>query len=91
MTDPLTVPMTRTEFNVLRQVRSGYSRDVISPAVREKLKSMGLIAETQRGLVVTNEGLRRIEAGKGKSRLDDRKGRAGIGLRQTAKCAAVRN
>jgi hypothetical protein len=65
--------MTRTEFRVLRLVRSGCSRDVISSDVVKKLKSMGLLGETQRGLVVTDEGLRCIETGKGKSRLDGRK------------------
>jgi hypothetical protein len=56
--------MTKIEFRVLRQVRSGYSRGVISPDVREKLRLMGLIAETERGMVITNEGLRRIETGR---------------------------
>jgi hypothetical protein len=64
-TRPDTFPtMTRTEFLVLRQVRSGYARTVISPDVREKLKTMGLIKETESGLVLTDEGLQRIEAGR---------------------------
>jgi hypothetical protein len=42
----------------------GYARAVISPGVREKLKSMGLIEEIGGGLVVTAQGLRRIELGK---------------------------
>jgi hypothetical protein len=43
---------------------SGYARGAISPDVREKLKSMGLIEEIGSGLVVTDQGLRRIELGK---------------------------
>jgi hypothetical protein len=64
MPDSSPKPLTRIEFRVLRQVRSGYARGVISPAVREKLKSMGLIEEIGDGLVVTDAGLRRIELGK---------------------------
>jgi hypothetical protein len=57
-------PLTRKELRVLRQVRSGYARDFLSPDVREKLKSMGLIEEIDGGLVITDEGLRHIELGK---------------------------
>jgi len=64
MSDTLPKPLTRIEIRVLRQVRSGYAREVISPDVREKLKSMGLIKEAGSGLVITDEGLHRIEAGK---------------------------
>lgn len=55
---------SRIEFRVLRRVLSGYARGAISPDVREKLKSMGLIEEIGSGLVVTDQGLRRIELGK---------------------------
>ena len=61
-------PMTRIELRVLKQVRSGYARGVISPGIREKLRSMGLIDETERGLIVTDEGLRRIESSRGPTR-----------------------
>jgi hypothetical protein len=56
--------LTRIEFRVLRQVRSGYARGVIAPDVREKLKVLGLIKEGDSGLVITDEGLRRLDAGK---------------------------
>ena len=56
--------LTRMELRVLRQVRSGYARDFMSPDIREKLKSMGLIEEIDGGLVITDEGLRHIELGK---------------------------
>jgi hypothetical protein len=62
VSDSLPKLPTRIEFCVPRQVRSGCSRGVISPDVREKLKLMGLIRETGSGLVITDEGLRRIEA-----------------------------
>ena len=42
------------KLRVLRQVRSGYARDFMSPDVREKLKSMGLIEEIDAGLVITD-------------------------------------
>jgi hypothetical protein len=54
--------LTRREMRVLRQIRSGFSY-AISPHVLDKLKSMGLISETGNGLAITDEGLRRIEAG----------------------------
>jgi hypothetical protein len=63
MSDTLPKPLTSIEFRVLRQVRSGYARGAISPDVREKLKSMGSIKEASGGLVITDEGLHRIEAG----------------------------
>jgi hypothetical protein len=56
--------LTRMELRVLRQVRSGYARDFMAPDVRERLKSMDLIDEIDGGLVITDEGLRRIELGK---------------------------
>jgi hypothetical protein len=60
--------ITRIELRVLRQVRSGYPQGMISPNVREKLRSMGLIEETDHGPIVTDEGLRRIETGRPKGR-----------------------
>jgi hypothetical protein len=53
--------LTRIELRVIRQVRSGYARDFMSPNVREKLQFMGLIEAIEGGLVITDEGLRRIE------------------------------
>jgi ribosomal protein S19E (S16A) len=55
--------LTRRELRVLRQIRSGFSY-AIARDVRDRLKSMGLIAETRDGLAITEEGLRRIQAGK---------------------------
>jgi ribosomal protein S19E (S16A) len=55
--------LTRREMRVLRQIRSGFSY-AIARDVRDRLQSMGLIAETRDGLAITAEGLRRIEAGK---------------------------
>ena len=46
--------LRRIELRVLRQVRSGYARDFMSPDVREKLKSMGLIEEVDAGPVITD-------------------------------------
>jgi hypothetical protein len=54
--------LTRREMRVLRQIRSGFCY-AVSPAIRDKLKSLGLISETRDGLAITAEGLRRIEAG----------------------------
>jgi ribosomal protein S19E (S16A) len=55
--------LTRRELRVLRQIRSGFSYAIVRD-VRDRLKSMGLIAETRDGLAITEEGLRRIQAGK---------------------------
>jgi hypothetical protein len=55
--------MTQTEFRVLRQIRIGAAKDLISPVVRERLKSMGLIEEIDGGFVITDEGLRGIATG----------------------------
>jgi hypothetical protein len=55
--------LTRREMRVLRQIRSGFCY-AVSPDVREKLQSMGLISATRDGLAITDDGLRRIEAGK---------------------------
>jgi hypothetical protein len=55
--------LTRRELRVLRQIRSGFSY-AIARDVRDRLQSMGLIAETRDGLAITDEGLRRIQAGK---------------------------
>jgi ribosomal protein S19E (S16A) len=55
--------LTRRQMRVLRQIRSGFSY-AISRDVRDRLKLMGLIAETRDGLAITEEGLRRIQAGK---------------------------
>jgi hypothetical protein len=50
-------------MRVLRQIRSGFCY-AVSPAIRDKLKWMGLISVTCEGLAITDEGLRRVEAGK---------------------------
>jgi hypothetical protein len=50
-------------MRVLRQIRSGFCY-AVSPAIRDKLKLMGLISVTCEGLAITDEGLRRVEAGK---------------------------
>jgi len=55
--------LTRREMRVLRQIRSGFCY-AVSRDVRDRLKSMGLIAETHDGLAITDEGLRRIQAAK---------------------------
>jgi hypothetical protein len=55
--------LTRREMRVLKQIRSGFTY-AISPDIEDKLKSMGLISETGNRLAITDEGLRRIEAGK---------------------------
>jgi hypothetical protein len=55
--------LSRREMRVLRQIRSGFCY-AVSPAIRDKLKLMGLISVTCEGLAITDEGLRRIEAGK---------------------------
>jgi hypothetical protein len=55
--------LTRREIRVLRQIRSG-SPYAVSPDILDKLKSMGLILATGNGLTISDEGLRRIEAGK---------------------------
>jgi hypothetical protein len=55
--------LTRRQMRVLRQIRSGFCY-AISRDVRDRLKSMGLISETRDGLAITDEGLRRIQAGK---------------------------
>jgi ribosomal protein S19E (S16A) len=49
-------------MRVLRQIRSGFSY-AISRDVLDRLKSMGLISATRDRLAITDEGLRRIEAG----------------------------
>jgi hypothetical protein len=46
----------------MKQIRSGFCY-AVSPEVREKLQSMGLILATCGGLAITDAGLRRIEAG----------------------------
>jgi hypothetical protein len=55
--------LTRRKMRVLRQIRSGFCY-AVSPAIRDKLKQMGLISVTGEGLAITDGGLRRIEAGK---------------------------
>jgi hypothetical protein len=54
-------PLTKTEFRVLRHVRSGGSRDLISPSILEMLKAKSLVKEAANGLLITDEGLRRLE------------------------------
>jgi hypothetical protein len=55
--------LTRREMRVPRQIRSGFCY-AVSRDVRDRLKLLGLIAETRDGLAITEEGLRRIQAGK---------------------------
>ena len=55
--------LTRRDMRVLRQIRSGFCY-AVSRDVRNRLKLMGLISENCDGLAITDEGLRRIQAGK---------------------------
>jgi hypothetical protein len=55
--------LTRREMRVLRQIRSGFCY-AVSRDVRDRLKLLGLIAETRDGLAITEEGLRRVQPGK---------------------------
>jgi hypothetical protein len=55
--------LTRREMRVLKQIRSGFTY-AISRDVLDKLKSIGLISGAGNRLAITDEGLRRIQAGK---------------------------
>jgi hypothetical protein len=57
-----TIKLTRREVRVLRQIRIG-SPYAISQDILDKLKSMGLVLAIGNLLVISDEGLRRIEAG----------------------------
>jgi hypothetical protein len=58
--DPLTVPLTPEELDALRRI----PRDVISPAMRDRLIELRLVTQKLGGLALTDAGEMRVHLGR---------------------------
>jgi hypothetical protein len=64
MAPNLTAPLSHEEFASLQEVGKGLMQRVIPARHRDRLISLGYIAERRGGLVLTNAGRMRLEAGR---------------------------
>jgi hypothetical protein len=63
MAPNLTAPLNHEEFAYLQEVGKGLMQRIIPAGHRDRLKLLGYIVERRGGLVLTNAGRMRLEAG----------------------------
>jgi hypothetical protein len=56
-------PLTREEFAALKQIGDGREPGTIPAKIRERLILIGYVKEVLGGLIVTDEGMKRIVMG----------------------------